>query len=279
VKFVAVQLDSLASVREAAKTVLEDNDVGSIDVLINNAGVMACPYGKTVDGFETQFGTNHLSHFLLTNLLMPKLLSASPPARIINLSSTAHIVSPVRFDDLGFKNGEEYVPWLAYGQSKTANILFTVELNRLLGDKGIKSFSMHPGSITSGLQKYVTKEMMVQGMTLCMSSFCSYLLSLFSSSSSSSSPFNPKIQAADTLSTGKSLGKTPNPTHKTLQQGCSTTLRAALDPEMSPEDGVYLVDCQITNEEADLQPYAVDVENAKKLWSVSEELVGEKFGF
>jgi NAD(P)-dependent dehydrogenase (short-subunit alcohol dehydrogenase family) len=243
--FVTVDLSSLSSVRAGTRTILQDPKIEHIDVLINNAGIMACPYSKTVDGFESQFATDHLSHFLLTNLLMPLLLS-SPSPRVINLSSFAHAVSNVRFEDPGFENGEKYTIWEGYGQAKTANILFTVELNRRLGGKGLKSLALHPGAVDSGLQKYLTEEIW-----------------------------------KDAHAMAKKIGA-GIPVRKNLQQGCSTTLRAALDPELKADgDSCYLWDCQIVKPDGGkkLMAYAVDPEGAKKCWALSEEMVGEVFEY
>lgn len=146
VQFIKVELDSLASVRAAAQQIVDDPEIKKIDVVINNAGIMACPYGTTVDGFERQFGTNHLSHFLLTNLLTPKLLAAGPRSRVVNVSSWGHKFFAVDFEDPGFSEGKTYDPVVAYGQAKIANILFSVSLNEKLGRKGLHSYALHPGS-------------------------------------------------------------------------------------------------------------------------------------
>lgn len=241
-KFIPVNLDSLVSVRTAAALILEDAEIPVIDVIINNAAIMACPYSVTEDGFESQFATNHLSHFLLTNLIMPKiLLSASK--RIVNVSSWGHVRSPIRFHDLDFSKGENYDVWEAYGQAKTANILFSVGLNQKLGEKGIKAFSLHPGSIVSGLQKFMTDEMRDEGMR--------HLLDM-----------------------GYEV-----PVRKSLQQGCATTLRAALDPGLGVEGGIYLNDCQVGVVGKDVMEFALDGGSARKLWVLSEEMVGEKFEY
>ncbi|KAE8443559.1 hypothetical protein EG329_001721 [Mollisiaceae sp. DMI_Dod_QoI] len=173
IKYIPIDLSSFASVRSAAKSILDDTSIPKIDIMINNAAVMAAPYKVTEDGFESHFQINHLSHFLLTNLLMPKLLlpssssddDDSQSARILNISSSAHQISDIRYGDIDFGAGKEYVPWLAYGQSKTANLLFTVELNRRFKGKGcgVWSFAPTPGAVDSGLQRYVTKEMREQG--------------------------------------------------------------------------------------------------------------------
>lgn len=144
-KFFQVDLDSLSSIRNAAKSILDD-PTPKIDVMINNAGIMAAPYGKTKDGLEMQFGVNHISHFLLTNLLMPKILAAGPGARIANISSYGNIMSNILYEDVGFSDGQTYNPWIAYGQSKTANILMAVSLNEKLSKNGVRAYALNPGS-------------------------------------------------------------------------------------------------------------------------------------
>lgn len=197
----------------------------------------------TEDGFELQFATNHLSHFLLTNLLMPKILAAGPNARIINASSQAHLVSDIRYDDLGFNAGKDYSAWQAYGQAKTANILFSVGLNQKLNSKGVKSFALNPGSFASNLQKYISP-----GTT----------------------------QEVIKLMQGHGVGM---PERKTLQQACSTTLRAALDPSLGTEGSIFLADCQLTTDPLQVRANALDKENAQKCWVLSGEMVGEKFEY
>ena len=117
-------------------------------MLINNAAVMACPYGHTEDGFESQFGANHLAHFLFTALIYPRIRAASTsefPSRIVNVSSRGHQRSDFRFDDYDFEGGKVYDPFVSYGQSKTANILFSNELARR--SKEVLAFSLHPGGL------------------------------------------------------------------------------------------------------------------------------------
>ena len=152
---IEMSLDSYASVRAGAKKFLEKET--KLNILILNAGTMATPEGRTEDGFETQFGTNHLGHFLFFQLLKPALAAASTPSfqsRVISLSSKGHRLSPVRFNDYNFEK-EPYQPWFAYAQSKTANILFATELERRYGDQGIHSLSVHPGSIHTNLTRHI----------------------------------------------------------------------------------------------------------------------------
>lgn len=151
-----LELGSLASVRACAERYLAKP--GTLDILINNAAVMACPHGHTEDGFERQLGTNHLGHFLLTNLLAPKLARG---ARVVVLSSAAHHASPVVFDDLHFER-RTYDKWQAYGQSKTANALFAVALST----RGIASFSVHPGMIVTELMRHQGEEGMALAQKL-----------------------------------------------------------------------------------------------------------------
>ncbi|KAE9370833.1 putative retinol dehydrogenase 12 [Stipitochalara longipes BDJ] len=242
VQYIPLLLTSLSSVRSAASTILTDSSIPTIDVLINSAGVMACPYSKTEDGFESQWQTNFLSHFLLSNLLMPKLLLSSYP-RVINVSSSAHLVSDILYSDSGFSDGETYNPILAYAQSKTANILFSVELSRRLGERGVQSFALHPGAVDTGLAKYFTPKMMGEGLKLW-----------------------------------EKMGK-QKPLRKTLGQGCSTGLRAALDPGLGVERGCYLEDCQVTRDAKSVAAWALDGENAERCWKLAEEMLGEKFEY
>jgi NAD(P)-dependent dehydrogenase (short-subunit alcohol dehydrogenase family) len=149
VEAMALDLASLASVRDFAKDFLQRERV--LDILVNNAGVMALPYRKTVDGFEMQFGTNHLGHFALTGLLLERLLG-TPGARIVTVSSTMHRIGRIRFDDL--QSERSYSKWLAYGQSKLANLLFTYELDRRLRAAGANALAVacHPGYAATNLQ-------------------------------------------------------------------------------------------------------------------------------
>jgi NAD(P)-dependent dehydrogenase (short-subunit alcohol dehydrogenase family) len=229
VELMALDLASLTSVREFAAAFTATHP--ALHLLINNAGVMATPFEHTADGFELQFGTNHLGHFLLTTLVMPTLV-ASAPARIVNLSSAGHFASDVVFDDLNYER-REYDKWTAYGQSKTANILFTIELERLFAAEGVHAYAVHPGLVATELGRHMQADDMKtlqcraesQGRTL------------------------PPMQHADT--------------------GASTTVWAATAPELADTGGVYLVDCEISDEHA---AYAFDAANAQRLWNVSYEL-------
>jgi NAD(P)-dependent dehydrogenase (short-subunit alcohol dehydrogenase family) len=155
VHFIKLDLNSLDSVRSCAKEVLVLSG-GRLHALVANAGIMAVPEGRTADGFELQFGTNHLAHFLLINLLKGALLAAAP-ARVILLSSIAHRRSEVHFDNLNLDG--EYDPWVAYGQAKTANLWMAIELERRFGTKGVHSFAVQPGGVpSSGLMDHLPPE-------------------------------------------------------------------------------------------------------------------------
>lgn len=159
VELLKMDLNSLDSVRTAAEEFKSKSK--SLNILINNAGVMATPQGKTVDGFETQFGTNHLSHFLLFQLLKPTLISSSTPtfnSRVVCVSSSGHRGGGIQFDNYNFERGD-YSPWAAYGQSKTANIYMANEIERRYGAKGVHGLSLMPGGIKTGLQVHVEDQL------------------------------------------------------------------------------------------------------------------------
>lgn len=153
VSYMKLDLSDLSSVRDFSKRF--SKDYGRLDILINNAGVMAPPYSKTRDGFELQFGTNHLGHFALTSLLWEKI-SSSGASRVVNVSSSAHKLGKINFEDLGWER-RRYSKWNAYGDSKIANLYFTFELDRRLRDRGspVLSLAAHPGWTATGLQRHV----------------------------------------------------------------------------------------------------------------------------
>ena len=149
-----LDLTSLDNVRAFAAWYLDRHD--ELQLLVNNAGVMFTPFEHTADGFEMQFGTNHVGHFLLTCLLVPALL-AGAPSRVVNLSSGGHMGSDIVWDDPNFER-RDYDKFAAYGQSKTANILFSVELDRRLADRGVHAYAVHPGMIATELGRYMTRD-------------------------------------------------------------------------------------------------------------------------
>jgi NAD(P)-dependent dehydrogenase (short-subunit alcohol dehydrogenase family) len=242
--FVAVSLDDLDSVRQAAATI--NGSIDKLDVLINNAGIMAIrDFTTNKDGIEIQFATNHLGHFLLTKLLMPKILAAGPGSRVVNLTSLGHKIGPVRFDDYNFSEGKEYDEWSGYGQSKTANVLFAVGLANRLRSHGIQAYSVHPGGI-----------------------FSTNLSSHMTDVHASLALIEPIAQK----NTGRHFPLDAEEP-KQIEQGVNTTLIAALDPRIEAQSGAYLADAQV----APAYEYAADPDNAERLWKLSEQLVGEKF--
>ncbi|KZF26820.1 NAD(P)-binding protein [Xylona heveae TC161] len=242
VRPLVLDLSSLKQVRKAAAEV--NGYPESIDVLINNAGIMASPFSLTEDGFESQFGVNHLGHFLFTNLIMPKILAAGPGARIVNISSRGHQFEGIRFDDYNFENGRDYNKWKGYGQSKTANILFSLALAEKLKSKGLLAYSVYPGGIATNLARHLTPED-VKALGW----------------------WDENGKAVD-----NDLFK-----WKTVSQGASTQIVAAFSPDIVDQNGAYLKDCNVDMEA--VAPYAKDTALAMKLWTLSEDLVGEKFNF
>ncbi|KAL4885683.1 hypothetical protein BJY04DRAFT_180238 [Aspergillus karnatakaensis] len=248
VRLLQLDLGSLAAVREAAAQVNGWDEVPRIDVLVNNAGIMAVPFALSPEGFESQFATNHLGHFLFTNLIIEKLLKAGAP-RVVNVSSDGHRLSPIRWGDYNFQQGETYNQWSAYGQSKTANILISVALAAKLGSKGLRAYSLHPGVIFStSLSRNLTDTSV------------------------------PILQALD-----KSLGNVEGwgeMKPKSNQQGAATTAYAAFAPELHDHNGAYLQDCHIADPWTEtVKPWATDKVEAERLWKLSEKLVGQEFNF
>ncbi|RFU29340.1 hypothetical protein B7463_g7014, partial [Scytalidium lignicola] len=241
VKFISLDLSSQKSVRTAAAEI--NAIVTKIDILINNAAIMACPYAKSEDGLEMQFATNHIGHFLLAKLLMDKILKAGSGARIINVSSSA-LQGSIRYDDYNFQDGATYDPWLGYAQTKISNIVFSRALARKLKSKGIFSYSLHPGSIQSGLQVYMN-----------------------------AGPYSREELIAQNKAAAEKAGRkfVVEPL-KTLQQGCATTLIAALDPSIEAQSGAYLRDGNVYAEQLFTQE-----DEQEKLWALSERLTGETF--
>ncbi len=211
-------------------------------VILNAANNMACPYDLTADGVETQFGTNHLGHFLFGNLLLKQDLVRS---RIVVVGSSAserkaeYAFAPLK--DVSYNNGKSYDPIQAYTFSKSCNNLYAKHLAKVLKPKGIVVFSLNPGSIATNLQGYMTAEVR-----------------------------NVAIEAAKKENPDFEI-----PDRKTLQQGASTQLRAALDPGLDPESGAYLDHCQVK------KPAVHDGHGAfeNEVWDMSERLVGEEFRF
>lgn len=233
-----LDLSDLESVRRFA-----EGFVGSgrrAGIVINNAGIMACPETRVGPGWEAQFATNHLGHYALVNLLWPAL---SGGARVIAVSSGGHHSSAIRWEDVHFSSG--YDKWLAYAQSKTANALFAVHLDAIGRDIGVRAFSIHPGKIFTPLQRHLIKDEMVSAGWIDVN------------------------------------GNPMDPTFKTPEQGAATQVWAATSSSLDGMGGLYCEDCDIailtTTDDgtfSGVRSYAIDPEEAKRLWSLSAELTG-----
>jgi NAD(P)-dependent dehydrogenase (short-subunit alcohol dehydrogenase family) len=238
-----IDLASLASVRAAAADVLDSGE--PLHGVIANAGVMATPEGRTVDGFETQFGVNHLGHFLLTSLLAD-LLVASAPARVVVLTSAGHRMGDLDLDDVNFDR-RPYDPFEAYGAAKTANVLHAVEFDRRYRDRGVRAFAVHPGGIHTELGRYMDRE--VLGRLVQMMA-------------------------------------TAEVRWKTVEQGAATAVWAATSPDLDGDGGRYCEDCRISPvlpgdegaqpgvNDVGVLPRAIDPDRARRMWTLSEHLVG-----
>jgi NAD(P)-dependent dehydrogenase (short-subunit alcohol dehydrogenase family) len=248
-ELVALDLASLRSVRDCADKLLAKG--GSFDVVIANAGVMAIPFGHTADGFETQFGTNHIGHFVLVNRVAPLIRAGG---RLINLSSSGHRFSNVNLEDPNFER-TPYDPFVAYGRSKTANILFAVAFDQRHQARGIRAAAVHPGGIQTELGRYVDP---------------SHIRKMIDQ-------MNQQLAAE---------GKAPFQ-WKTIPQGAATSVWAGVVAPADEIGGRYCENCHVGNIVQDhvtisaisagVRGYALDPNTAEALWKKSEELVGESF--
>lgn len=235
-----LELNKFDTIKDFCEEWLEKHD--KLDILINNAGIMCTPFELTKEGYEMQFATNHLGHFLLSNLLTEALIKAAP-SRVVSVASSAHFLCSVNFEDFHFKN-RPYSPVQSYGQSKTANIWFASEYNRRFASKGVKAFSLHPGGVQTNLSRHMNEEVMSELM--------------------------------DEI---KKLKKSEG--YKTVEQGAATACYAATAPELNDKGGEYLVNSHIatlgeyTNENH--AAHAYDKEGECKLWDISNELLGTTF--
>ncbi len=244
-EIVALDLASLASVRACADALLADGR--PFDVVIANAGVMAPPFGHTADGFETQFGTNHLGHFLLVSRIASLIRAGG---RLVNLSSAGHRFADVDLEDPNFER-TPYDPWIGYGRSKTANILFAVEFDRRHRGRGVRATAVHPGGIRTELGRHMT--------------------------------------AADqealiaSINEAQSAAGLPPFQYKSIPQGAATSVWAAIVADAEQIGGCYCEDCHVAEAQegegirGGVRPYALNAERAKALWAESEKLVGERF--
>jgi NAD(P)-dependent dehydrogenase (short-subunit alcohol dehydrogenase family) len=249
-ELIELDLASLKSVRDAADKLVADGRV--FDVIIANAGVMATPLGKTQDGFETQFGTNHLGHFVFVNRIA-KLIKDG--GRLVNLASSGHRFSNVDLNDPNFET-TQYEPFLAYGRSKTANILFAVAFDQRHRERGVRAAAVHPGGIQTELARHMDPAQMEQMLK----------------------QINEQAAAE---------GKEPFQ-FKMVRQGAATSVWAAVVAPAEEVGGRYCENCRVSDVVADdarrlglldegVRGYALDPENAKALWKKSEEMVGESF--
>jgi NAD(P)-dependent dehydrogenase (short-subunit alcohol dehydrogenase family) len=248
-ELVELDLADLKSVRACADRLLANGE--AFDVVIANAGVMATPFGHTADGFETQFGTNHLGHFVLVNRIASLIRDGG---RLINLSSAGHRYSNVDLEDPNFER-TPYEPFVAYGRSKTANILFAVEFDRRHRNRGVRAAAVHPGGIQTELSRYVAPgrlEKIVEQI-------------------------NQQLAAE----------RKPAFKLKTIPQGAATSVWAAVVAPADEIGGRYCENCHvgvtvpddatITAVSEGVRGYALDARTAEALWKKSEEMVGESF--
>ena len=236
----SMDLGDFASIRRFVAEMLEDET--QIDLLINNAGIMACPESRVEGGWESQFGVNHLGHFLLTKGLLPALLAADAP-RVVCLSSIAHRRGGVNFDDINFEK-TVYEKWTAYAQAKTANALFALGLDMKYAEQGLRAFSVHPGGIMTPLQRHLDNEEMI---------------------------------ALGWLDESGNLSELAASLFKSTTQGCTTTLWAATSEQLDGKGGLYCEDCDVADLADENTPryfgvaqWAVDPALAKELWELSE---------
>jgi NAD(P)-dependent dehydrogenase (short-subunit alcohol dehydrogenase family) len=247
IELVEIDLADLKSVRAGAALL---NAAGKpFDLVIANAGVMATPFGHTTDGFETQFGTNHLGHFVLINRIAGLIRDGG---RLVNLASSGHRFSDVDLDDPNFER-TPYDPFVAYGRSKTANILFAVEFDRRHKGRGVRATAVHPGGIQTELARHLDADAL------------------------------PSLVADLNAELAKE-GKPPFE-YKTIPQGAATSVWAGVVANADEVGGRYCENCHVANvTEAQVsrlsegvRPYALNPERAKALWAKSEEMVGERF--
>ncbi|MFM0392558.1 SDR family NAD(P)-dependent oxidoreductase [Paraburkholderia phytofirmans] len=249
IELIALDLASLASVRNCADRLKEEGK--PIDVIIANAGVMATPFGKTADGFETQFGTNHLGHFVLVNRLAPLIPSGG---RVVMLASSGHRFADVDLDDPGFER-TPYDPFVAYGRAKTANILFAVAFDQRHRARGVRAAAVHPGGIHTELARHMDEGQ----MTALLEGINKQL------ESEGNAPFQ----------------------FKTVPQGAATSVWTAVVAAADAVGGRYCENCHVSETVADdvvitpvsegVRHYALDAAHADALWRKSEEMVGESF--
>ncbi|RDW80305.1 retinol dehydrogenase 13 [Coleophoma cylindrospora] len=247
-----LNLGSLTDVRAAAATVNGWADVPYIDVLVNNAGVMALDYGVSPEGHENHLAINHLGPFLFTNLIMDKVLASATP-RVVMVSSDGHRLCPIRFDDVNFKEGKSYNRWQAYGQSKTANMLMAIALAETLGPKKLEAFSLTPGpgATPSHLVDHIDWSVQFEEMLKVDRFF------------------------------GNWQGWLTEFPMCTPDEGVAVYVVGAFDEAIADTyNGAYLYDCRPANPWTEtVKPWATSSVEAKRLWKLTETLVGQEFQY
>ena len=247
-ELIELDLASLASVRACADALVTAGE--PFDLVICNAGVMASPFGHTADGFETQFGTNHLGHFVLVNRIASLLRAGS---RLVNLASSGHRFADVDLEDPNFAH-TDYDAWIAYGRSKTANILFAVEFDRRHRTRGVRATAVHPGGILTELGRHIGDDNIMARVA----------------------QINADL-AAEGL---------PPFQFKTIPQGAATSVWAGVVAAAEEVGGYYCENCHVSTRITEgninpvsegVRPYALDPDRAAALWAKSEEMVGESF--
>lgn len=239
----AMDLGDLSSVEKFSRDYA--SGFKALHVLINNAGVMACPETRIGKDWELQFATNHIGHFALTAALMP-LLRAAKGARVVALSSSGHKITDIRWDDIHFRKGG-YEKWTAYGQSKTANSLFAVGLDDHERANGVRAFAVHPGGIMTPLQRHLKKEEMV---------------------------------AAGWIDENGDIAEAAKPIFKTTEQGAATAVWCATAKSLDGKGGLFCEDCDVAELAGADEPrfrtvkdYAVDHDSAARLWRETERMI------
>jgi NAD(P)-dependent dehydrogenase (short-subunit alcohol dehydrogenase family) len=246
-ELIELDLASLKSVRAAADKLVAEGK--PLDIIIANAGVMATPFGKTEDGFETQFGTNHIGHFVFVNRIAPLLRKGG---RFVSLASSGHRRADVDLDDPNFER-TDYDPWVAYGRAKTANVLFAVEFDRRWRDRGVRATAVHPGGIQTELGRHMGAGELEALVT----------------------HLNQQAAAA-----GKATFE-----FKSIPQGAATSVWAGVVANADDVGVRYCEDCRVAeitqtgglDLSSGVRPYALDADRANALWAKSEEWVGETF--
>ncbi len=244
VQVAKLDLSDLASVRHFATDYAAQGT--ALDILINNAGIMACPETRVGNNWEVQFATNHLGHFVMTKGLMPALMKAAAP-RVVSLSSVAHKRSGILWDDPHF-HSTPYEKWVAYGQAKTANALFALGLHQLYAGDGLLAFSVHPGGIMTPLQRHLPNEEMI---------------------------------ALGWTDASGNLSEAAQKMFKSVAGGAATSLWCATSALLDGHGGVYCEDCDVADIQTDesprfmhVAPWAVDEEDAARLWDMTEQMLG-----